>query len=106
MIYELRTYVVADERIPELLSRFEDIFFPIFERSNIKVISFWTKKDVNELVYVCEFESETAKEVAWETFLVDPEWIALRDRPDPKGPIVTKITSETLIPVPLPSTAT
>lgn len=106
MIYELRNYVVADGRMPELLSRFEDIFFPIFKRSNIKVVSFWMKKDANELVYVCEFGSEAAKEVAWEAFLVDPEWIALRDRPDPKGPIVTKVTSETLIPVQLPATAT
>ena len=65
MIHKLRTYVVPEGRMPELLSLFEDVIFDVFRRSNIKAVSFWTNRDVNALVYVCEFESETAKEAAW-----------------------------------------
>ena len=68
MIHELRTYVVPDGRMPELLALFENILFGIFDRSNIKVVEFWTKRDVNELVYVCEFENEEAKKSAWDAF--------------------------------------
>lgn len=100
MIYELRTYVVPEGRMPELLSLFEDVIFDLFKRANIKPVSFWTKKDASAFVYVCEFESETAKEAAWQTFLEDPEWIAAwRDRLDPENPMVTEVSSEILIPV-------
>lgn len=100
MIYELRTYVVPEGRMPELLSLFEDVLFDVFRRSGIKAVSFWTKKDTSALVYVCEFESEAAKEASWQTFLNDPEWIAAwRDRSDPEDPMVTKVSSEILNPV-------
>jgi hypothetical protein len=104
MIHELRTYVVPDGRMPELLALFENILFDIFDRSNIKVVEFWTKRDVNELIYVCEFESEEAKKSAWDAFLADPDWVSLKAQTDPKGPIVTDSTSEILIPVSIPST--
>ena len=104
MIYELRTYIVPEGRMPEVLSLFNDVLFEVFGRSNIKVVSFWTKRDTNALVYVCEFESETAKAAAWETFYADSEWIAAwRDRSDPQNPMVTKVLSEILIPAPFPS---
>jgi hypothetical protein len=104
MIHELRTYVVPDGRMPEHLSLFENILFGIFDRSNIKVVEFWTKRDVNELIYVCEFESEEAKKSAWDAFSADPDWLSLKAQTDPKGPIVTDYTSEILIPVSFPST--
>jgi hypothetical protein len=104
VIHELRTYVVPQGRMPELLSLFEDVLFDVFRRSNIKVVSFWTKKDANALVYVCEFESEAAKATAWEIFFADPQWIAAwRDRSDPKDPMVTEVSSEILNPVPFSS---
>ena len=103
MIHELRTYIVAEGRMPELLSWFES-FYDVFDRSNVKIVEFWTKKDTSELVYVCEFESEEAKKSAWDVFCADPKWIAHIAQTDPKGPIVTKHTSEILIPVAFPST--
>ena len=45
MIHELRTYTVPDGRMPEVLSLFNEVLFDVFERSSIKVISFWTKKN-------------------------------------------------------------
>ena len=52
MIHELRTYRVPEGRMPDILSRFENITFGIFDRHGIKVVGFWTKNDVNELVYI------------------------------------------------------
>ena len=43
--------------MPDILSRFQNVTMGIFDQHNIKVTGFWIKKDVNELVYVCEFES-------------------------------------------------
>jgi hypothetical protein len=103
MIHELRTYVVADGRMPELLLLLES-FSGVFDRSKIKIVEFWTKKDTSELVYVCEFESEEAKKSAWDAFTADPDYVSHKAQEDPKGPIVTDYTSEILIPVSIPST--
>ena len=98
MIHELRTYRIPDDRMPEILARFKNITFGIFERHGIKVVGFWTKKDVNELVYVCEYESEEAMDAAWEAFRADPDWVAARAETEASGPIVSKVISETLNP--------
>lgn len=104
MIHELRTYTVPDGRMPEVLSLFNEVLFDVFERSNIKVVSFWTKKNASALIYVCEFESESAKAAAWEVFYADLAWIdAWKDRSDPKNPMVTEVLSEILVPTPFPS---
>jgi hypothetical protein len=90
--------------MPEVLSLFNEVLFDVFERSNIKVVSFWTKKNARALIYVCEFESESAKSVAWEAFFADSAWIdAWKDRSDPKDPMVTEVLSEILVPTPFPS---
>jgi hypothetical protein len=57
LIHELRTYRIQDGRMPDILSIFQNVTMGIFDQHNIKVTGFWIKKDVNELVYVCEFEN-------------------------------------------------
>ena len=98
MIHELRTYRIPDGRMPDILARFENITFGIFERHNIKVVGFWTKQDVNELVYICEFASEEAMNTAWDAFRADPDWDKAKVETEANGPIVSEVISETLNP--------
>ena len=94
MIYELRTYRIPDGKMPDILSRFENITFGLFERHGIEVTGFWQKTDANEIVYICRYESETAMESAWAAFRADPEWIEARARTEANGPIVSEVISE------------
>ena len=94
----LRTYRIPEGKMPNILARFENITFGIFERHNIKVVGFWTKKDVNELVYVCEYASEDAMAAAWDAFRVDPDWVAAKAETEADGPIVSEVISEVLHP--------
>jgi hypothetical protein len=104
VIHELRTYTVPDGRMPEVMSLFNEVLFAVFARSNIKVVSFGTKRDSSTLVYMCEFDSEAAKVEAWKAFFSDPEWVAAwQERSDPKDPMVTEVLSEVVDPVPFPS---
>ena len=98
MIHELRTNRIPDCKIPNILSRFENITFGLFARHNIKVIGFWTKDDTNELVYICEYESVDAMDTAWEAFRNDPDWAAAKAETEANGPIVSEVISETLTP--------
>ncbi len=96
MIFELRTYLIPEGRMPNILSRFETITFNIFKRHNIDVVGFWTKKGVNELVYMCKFENEEAMKKAWDAFRADPEWVQKKAQTEVNGPIVSKVISEVL----------
>jgi len=42
MIYELRTYHVAPNRMPALLKRFETITLDLFKKHGIRQAGFWT----------------------------------------------------------------
>ena len=94
MIYELRTYRIPEGKMPNILSRFENITFNIFERHGIEVTGFWEKRDANEIVYMCKYDSEDAMKSAWEAFRTDPEWIKTRAQTEANGPIVSGVTSE------------
>ncbi len=98
MIYELRTYVIPEGRMPDILDRFESITFGLFEKHKIDVAGFWTRTDANELVYLCRFASEEAMEAAWEAFRADPKWVEARATTEANGPIVAEVISHTLAP--------
>ena len=98
MIHELRTYRIPDGRMPDILARFENITFGLFDRLEMKVVAFWTKKDASELVYICEFADETEMRAKWDTFRADPEWTEAKARTEANGPIVSEVISEVLIP--------
>jgi hypothetical protein len=84
--------------MPDILNRFETITFNLFDKHSIQVVGFWTRTDVNELVYICKYESEEAMEKAWDAFRADPDWIAARDKTEANGPIVDEVISHVLIP--------
>ena len=44
MVYELRTYRIPEGKMPNILSRFENITFGLFERHGIEVVGFWTRQ--------------------------------------------------------------
>jgi hypothetical protein len=100
VIYELRTYIIPENRMQDILDRFEQITFGLFDRHKIEVVGFWTRSDANELVYLCSFESEAAKEAAWDAFRADPDWAKAKEKTEANGPIVEKVISDVLLPTP------
>jgi len=96
MIYELRTYHIPEGKMRDILDRFETITFNIFKRHNIEVVGFWQKNDVNEIVYICRFDSTDVMESAWEAFRADPEWIEKKAQTEANGPIVSRVVSEVM----------
>ena len=89
MVYELRTYRIPEGKMPNILSRFENITFGLFEKTwHRGALDSGRTTDANELVYICRYESEAAMDAAWEAFRADPEWLAAREQTEANGPIV------------------
>lgn len=101
MIYELRTYEVAPERMQELHERFEKHTLRLFEKFGIKPVAFWTdtsEEKPSHLTYLLEFESLEAQKKAWDLFMQDEERIQIWNKSNENGKLVTNIVSKTLAP--------
>ena len=98
MTYELRTSIIPEGRMPDIVNRFETTALRLLKKHGIEVVGFWTRTDADELVYLCRYESETAMNAAWDSFRADPEWIETREKTEANGQIVSEVISHTLAP--------
>ena len=106
MIYELRVYTAAPNRLPDLLARFSDHTLKIWERIGIRQAGFWTTlvgPNNNNLTYLLAWESLTERETKWNAFLADAEWLAVRSASEKNGAIIDNIASSFLQPTPFSS---
>lgn len=104
MVYELRTYVTHDGRLPALNARFEHHTMKLFEKHGMKNVIYATQIDnegkpvENKLVYLLAHQSQAAAAASFSEFRKDPEWIAARDESEKDGKIVSKVETMFLVP--------
>jgi hypothetical protein len=106
VIYELRIYTATPGRLPDIIARFRDHTLKIWERYGIRQAGFWTTlvgPDSNTLTYLLAWESLAEREAKWNAFIVDPEWLTVRDATEKDGPIVASIANSFLEPTPFSS---
>ena len=93
-LYELRTYVTAEGKLPALESRFADHTMALFERHGMKNVMYWRATDrPNTLVYVIGHQNSDAAKVSWRNFVNDPEWKDVFRKSRIDGPLVVNIES-------------
>lgn len=101
-VYELRTYTVAEGRLPLLLDRFEADSLPLLERHGIEAVGLWTTiADPPSFVYLVRHARDPER--AWTAFYDDPQWAAIAGEPALEG-AVTSITSQYLAALPFART--
>ncbi len=96
-VFELRTYTVAEGRLPALLARFGGGETDLFEKHGMQGVGYWVPDEPplseNTLVYMLAHDSREAAEASWQGFRDDPEWIEMWDASRADGPIVTNVES-------------
>ena len=98
-VFELRTYSAAPGKRDELLERFEDHTMEIFRRHGMESVAYWLPEDSDrELIYMLAFPSEYARNEAWRTFDMDPEWQKVYEASRQDGPLVEHVESIMLEP--------
>jgi len=101
MIYELRVYRCAPNRLPALLRRFETAALRLWDKHGVRQVGLFTTligQSSEELTYLLAWESLAERERKWTTFTRDPEWIAARTESEKDGPIVVNVVSSILEP--------
>ena len=101
MIYELRIYHVAANKMPALLNRFETTTLGLFKKHGIRQAGFWTTivgESNQNLFYMLAWESLAEREKKWTAFMTDPEWLAKRAETEKDGAIVLTYSNQLLQP--------
>ncbi len=97
-LFELRTYITNDGKLPELHKRFRDHTTKLFEKHGMTIIGFWTPVDgpeaENTLVYMLAYPDMDARKESWAGFIADPDWTAVYKASRANGPLVKKVISQ------------
>lgn len=103
-VFELRTYYLHPGRVEAINARFRDYTRELFQKHGMTNVMYWytVEKDGSQpkLIYLLAHKSEKAAKKSFERFGKDPVWVMVRDRSEETGPIVEKITSVYLKPLP------
>jgi heme-degrading monooxygenase HmoA len=96
-ILEHRDYVAAPGRGDDLLRRFVDGTFAIFDAHGIEVVSFGRDAaDPDRLAYVVRWQDAGAMERGWAAFAADEAWMRLKADTERDGPMVQRIDRRVL----------
>ena len=101
MIYEMRVYRCLPGRLPALIKRFDTITLKLWEKHGIRQAGFFTTlvgESNQDLTYLLQWDSMGERELIWNGFASDPEWIAARSQTEEDGQIVAGITNQFLAP--------
>ena len=101
-VYELRTYTAEPGRYNDLVTRLDGAS-ALFAKHGMTNVIYWTTTDAkegaqNQVVYVLGHKNREAAGNAWKAFVADPAWIALRDKNEATGKVVTKVESVFMTP--------
>jgi hypothetical protein len=99
-VFELRTYVTAENRLKNLHARFRDHTCKIFENHDITNVAYWTPMDANKgkantLTYIISHASQTQAKKNWKGFGGDPAWKKARTASVKDGKILTQHPAST-----------
>ena len=81
MIYELRQYVIKEDRMADCHRVFCDAIIPLFHVVGIRTIAFWEplEPDGRTFIYLLGFDSAKAREEIWPRFIGHDTWLALKE---------------------------
>ena len=93
-VFEMRTYVTNEGKLPALESRFRDHTIKFFNKYSMTSIGYWIPEDgpasQTTLVYILAHPSREAAKANWAKFQADPEWQKVRAESETNGKILVK----------------
>ncbi|ACT01762.1 NIPSNAP family protein [Paenibacillus sp. JDR-2] len=92
MLYELRIYDMHPGKLQAIKDRFRDHVIGLFAKHDMKITLFWEDQDeANErLYYVVEHADMDQRNLNYDRFRNDPEWIEVKRVSELDGPLVKK----------------
>jgi hypothetical protein len=102
--FELRTYYCHPGKLGDLITRFKDHSMKLLEKQGFTNIAYWTTVETDgsqpKLVYILASPGVESAKKSWDDFRADPVWVKAKADSEKNGPIVEKVTSVFMKPLP------
>lgn len=101
MIQQLRIYEIFEKNKQAFHDRFRDHAARLMAEHGFHILSMWETSDGGrtEFVYLLEWPDQKTMDAAWQTFLADEEWKAIkRVTAAEHGQLVGEVSERVLIP--------
>ena len=96
-VFELRTYTVAEGKLPNLLTLFRDDAIRLLEKHGMTHVGYWVPQDSprsgNTLIYIVSHDSREEAQKSWGAFRDDAEWQRVKKESQAGGNIVVNVES-------------
>mgnify|MGYP005811449129 CR=1 FL=1 len=91
--FEMRTYTAHEGKRPDLIKRFQDHTLRLFDKAGIENIGYFIPTDPNNntLTFILAYPHQAMRDMLWEKFASDPEWLEARKASEANGPLVAKV---------------
>lgn len=94
-IFELRTYVCNDGKLPDLDARFRNHTIALFAKHGMTNLPYFHPTDADKgadktLIYLLAHDSVEAAKKSFDTFRADAEWVKVRDASEVNGKILVQ----------------
>lgn len=103
-LFELRTYTSPEGKHANIQERFRKYTMKIFENNGMENGPYFSTlpSDGTQpvLIYLLAHKDSSAAAASWKSFLVDPQWIKVKTASEVNGPIISKLESVYLKPLP------
>jgi NIPSNAP len=100
-VFELRTYKTTKYNLGLLLARFRNHTVDLFTKHGMTNLVYFTDNSADDmLIYLLAHKSKEAGLASFNTFRLDPEWIAAKEASEKlaKGSLTISVKSEYLMP--------
>ena len=89
-MFELRDYTATKGNLGHLNDRFKDHTIKLFEKHGMTNVVYWNalkgqKGEDTQLVYLLAHKSPDAAKKSFDTFRMDPDWVAARKASEEKA---------------------
>jgi hypothetical protein len=99
MIYQLRVYEIFEQNKDAFHARFRDHAYRIMQRYGFDFGGAWESQtpERTEFIYILRWPDEATMRSAWEQFMADEEWAAVKAETNAKhGDMVGSIDDQVL----------
>ena len=98
--YELRTYQIAPDKMPDIEEIMRNLVEPIMPDYNMEGVGYWAKPDGTVFYYVVRHRDVEVIASDWDSFHADPRWKSGMAERKSKEPIVIHVETAPLVGIP------
>ena len=98
--YELRTYQIAPNKMPEMEQVLRDLVQTIMPDYNMEGVGYWSTPDGSVLYYVVRHRELEVIASDWEEFHADPRWLRGVEQRKYEDSVVTHVATASLVAIP------